>query len=131
MEEDITRKIDYLFNNEKGKQLLDAVISYITPLLADLSERRLSLPFASIFLSMVLSGEYAAERTVGKEPGQAYEKTLESLRAVCRVAEKILRENYESGELEKLYNDLLHQLSSGEASESGASGSEHGPARSE
>lgn len=131
MEEDIKQKIDYLFNNEKGKQLLDTIISYITPLLADLSERRLSLPFASILLSMILSGEYAAERAVGEEPGQAYEKTLMSLRAVCSIAEEILRENYESGDLEKLYKDLLSQLSTGSAPESGDSGSEHNPLRRE
>ena len=123
---DLERKIDYLFNNEKGRQLLDNILNYLTPLLADLSERRLSLPFASILLSMVISGEYAAERAIGRPPEESMESALSSLHEVCLTTEKILRENFESGELERLYESLLQEISS-----SGVKGSEQAPESTE
>ncbi|GAB6148369.1 hypothetical protein [Stetteria hydrogenophila] len=125
MPTDIEVKVDYLLNHKDGRKILDGALSYLMPLISDLSERRLTLGFTPLFLVMVMSGEYAAERLSGSEPQAAYEAVLRSLREVCDVASRLLRENWENGSLEELYRQSLESISSG------SSGSEQGPSRND
>jgi len=124
IEEDIDVKIEYLLNNEKGREFFEEAISYLLPLMSEVAERRLSLAFASIILSMTMGGEYAAERGAGNDPESSLQAALESLEAVCRKTRSLLLESWRSGELEKLYSKFIEELS-----ESSDKGSEHKPAR--
>ncbi len=126
MPDDFEAKLNYILNDEKGKKLLSDIINYLTPLLSELSERRLLLPFASIFLTMVLGGEYAAERSIGNDPEDSYKTTMDNLEKICGHTREMLKANWETGELENLYQSLLAELSS-----SGESGSEQVPDSSE
>ncbi len=115
MSSDLEVKINYLLNHEKGKKILENAINYLLPLIADLSEKRLTLGFTPIFMAMVLSSEYVAERSSGSLPETAYESIKESLREVCDATLGLLEENWETGSLEEFYNRFLESISSGDS----------------
>lgn len=115
MSNGLEAKIDYLLNNEKGKKILEDSINYLIPLITNLSENRLTLGFTPLFMAMVLSSEYVAERSSGSDPTTAFEAVKESLTEVCRATERLLSENWENGSLEEFYNRFLESLSSGKS----------------